>query len=99
MVTELVAAGLSTCEVPATLLNVRIMMLDVVVEGEEQLGDPACGAIVQYVGVKSCPASTLVVFMLAIFPTLFSANQAALRGESYANPIGPELSDGSVASW
>jgi len=94
-----VEVGLCTLDTPASRLIVWVALLVVVVEGAVQLGDPDCGAIVQYVGVNSDPASARVVFRLAMFATLFSANQAAFLGESYVIPIGPEASDGRTDCW
>jgi hypothetical protein len=40
-------AGVRICDTPATVLTVLVMLLDAIVEGEEQVGDPANGVIVQ----------------------------------------------------
>jgi hypothetical protein len=47
MPTVLVATGLTNCEIPTGLLTVFVMLLESIVAGEEQLGDPVRGAIVQ----------------------------------------------------
>ena len=47
MLTVAGGVGVRTCDIPATVLTVLVMLLDAIVEGEEQVGDPASGVIVQ----------------------------------------------------
>jgi hypothetical protein len=47
MLTEAGGIVVCTCDTPATALTVLVMLLDAIVEGEEQVGDPTIGVIVQ----------------------------------------------------
>ena len=66
----------------------RATVSEVVVAGDVHDGDPAAGAIVQYVGERSDPIRVLVVLRFAMLPGLYSLNQTAFRAESNATPTG-----------